>query len=151
MYLTENEFKVLSGIIIGLNDKEMQKKFHLSLSDIKLNKNNLCKKYGAKESYRELKTIADLKKVEVAEPNAIPFFEYEGSVLVKKIKITKIDVIKLVVFFNRVPNRKEYELILDEDFGNMYRFLEIKDPVTNKKRTISSTIDGYDMSERDKK
>ena len=89
MYLTENEFKVLRGIIIGLNDKEMQKKFHLSLTDIKQNKNNLCKKYGVKESYRELKNIADLKKVEVAEPDTIPFFEYEGSLLVKKIKITR--------------------------------------------------------------
>ncbi len=143
MFLTQNEFAVLSGIIIGLTDKEMQEKFHLSKTVIKQNKNALCKKYGGKEHYLELRHLADLKKVEVFETENIPYFQYENSILVQKIKINKKEVQKLYEFFRNKPENKDYELISNDDFSNLYRNIEIKDIETGEKYPISTIIDGY--------
>ena len=148
MFLTQNEFTVLSGIIIGLTDREMQEKFHLSKTVIKQNKNALCKKYGVKEHYLELRHLADLKKVEVFETENIPYFQYENSILVQKIKINKKEVQKLYEFFRNKPENKDYELILDDDFSNLYRNIEIKDIETGEKYPISTIIDGYELTER---
>ena len=141
MFLTQNEFAILSGIIIGLTDREMQEKFHLSEKIIKQNKYALCQKYGVKEHYIELKQLANLKKVEVVEIENMPFYEYENSILVKKIKINKTEAKKLYDFFKNKPENKDYELISDNDFSNLYRSIEIKDIETGEKYPINTIVD----------
>ena len=148
MYLTQEEFLVLSARKMGIHKKsEIAYKFKLSEITVALCDNNLFKKYGIKakssvEAKQKLVEIADLKKVKVVDIDKIPFFEYENNTLVKKMKITKNDVEALSRYFENIEDEnKVYELILDEDFNNMYRFLEIKDLSTGKKEKIISEID----------
>lgn len=140
MYLTKNEFSVLCGIKFIGSNKLISEKFRLKESIIQKNKNNLCLKYGIKDNYRELLKLADFTKLEVFEENEIPYYEYEDSVLVKKIKIKKSDAVKLAEFFKDVPENKDYELIYDEDYRGFYRTIYIKDLETGIKKEIVSEI-----------
>ena len=147
MYLTNEEFLVLSARKTGIHCKrDIAEKFKLSETTVALCDNNLFKKYGIRanstvEAKQKLVEIADLKKVEVVDSDKIPYFEYENDVLVKKIKITKIDVLALLDYFQYVEDeKKEYELILNEDASNMYRILEIKDVETLEKMQLTSEV-----------
>ena len=147
MYLTREEFLVLSARKMGIHCKrDIAEKFKLSETTVAICDNNLFKKYGIKakstvEAKQKLVEVADLKKVEVVETDKMPFFEYENNALVKKMKITKKNVEALSKYFENVKDEsQEYELILDEDFNNMYRILEIKDPLTGKKEELMSEI-----------
>ena len=146
MYLTNDEFLILSGIKMGLSYQEISKKFGLKICTNDPRIGSLCQKYGV-ESPKELIKTAELKKVEVRETQDIPYFEYDenGFNLVKKISITKKDVEKIWNFFENMPANKPYELIAVDDFYNMQQNLEIQDPGTGKKSQIASTIDGYDI------
>ena len=145
MYLTKEEFLVLSARKLGIHSREeISQKFKLSQTSIALCDNALYQKYGIKanstvELKQKLVEIADLKKVEIVDSDKIPYFEYENDVLVKKIKITKIDVLALLDYFQYIEDeKKEYELILNEDASNMYRILEIKDVETLEKTKLTS-------------
>ena len=139
MYLTKNEFSVLCGIKFALNNAQIRKKFNLSETEIKKNKINLYAKYGASD-IKELLTKADFTKLEVFEENEIPYYEYENSLLVKKIKINKPYVTKLAEFFEKMPVNNEYELIFDEDYCGFYRNICIKDLETGIKQEIITEI-----------
>ena len=145
MYLTKEEFLVLSARKLGIHSREeISQKFKLSQTSIALCDNALYQKYGIKanstvEYKQKLVEVADLKKVEVVDADKMPYFEYENNVLVKKIKITKKDVLALLDYFQCVEDeKKEYELILDEDTSNMYRTLEVKDLETYEKSELTS-------------
>lgn len=147
MYLTKEEFLVLSARKMGIHQrKEISQKFKLSETIIALCDNNLFKKYGIKagssiEAKQKLVEIADLKKVEVVEIDKMPFYEYENNTLVKKIKITKKDCLTLFRYFENIEDEnQEYELVLDEDFSNLYRTLEIKDVKTSRKEDLTKEI-----------
>ena len=139
MYLTKNEFSVLCGIKFALNNAQIRKKFNLSETEIKKNKINLYAKYGASD-IKELLTKADFTKLEVFEDNAIPYYEYENSLLVKKIKIKKTYVTKLTEIFEKMPVNNEYELIYNEDYSGFYRNISIKDLKTGKKKEVIMEI-----------
>ena len=145
MYLTKEEFLVLSARKLGIHSREeISQKFKLSETTIALCDKALYQKYGIKanstvEYKQKLVEVADLKKVEVVDADKMPYFEYENNVLVKKIKITKKDVLALLDYFQCVEDeKKEYELILDEDTSNMYRTLEVKDLETYEKSELTS-------------
>lgn len=124
MFLTEDEFIILSAIKIGLNSTEIKEKFDIELVENDLRLSALYQKYGAC-SINELLQIADLKKVEILSKEKIPYYQYEGSELVYKIKICKNDVIKLTNFFDNVSdNTKGYDLIYRNRFDNFK--IEIK-------------------------
>lgn len=111
MFLTKDEFIILSAIKIGLNNTDIKEKFGIELIKNDSRLNALYQKYGA-SSMDELLQIADLKKVEVLPKEKIPYYQYEGSELVHKIKFYKNDVVNLLNFFKNVSdNSKEYELI----------------------------------------
>ena len=111
MFLTEDEFIILSAIKIGLNNTEIKEKFGIELIENDSRLNALYQKYGV-SSINELLQIADLKKVEVLPPKKIPYYQYEGSELVHKIKICKNDVINLIKFFENVSDcEQEYEIM----------------------------------------
>ena len=147
MYLTKEEFLVLSARKLGIHSQgEISQKFKLSATIIANCDRALYQKYGIKanstiEYKQKLVEVADLKKVEVVDINNMPYFEYENDVLVKKIKITKKDVLALFDYFQNVEDeKKEYELILNEDTSNMYRILEIKDVETLEKTQLTSEV-----------
>ena len=152
MYLTPEEFKILNAIKSGLSQQEIKQQFGITMyfNDPRLS--SLYKKYGIKNEGKGLKYAlfqkADINKAEVVNIDEIPYFEYENNTLVKKIKITKEDFSALEKFFKKVKNKnKEYELILDEDAFNMYRFLSVKDVLTGKKFDLCREADGIKINE----
>ena len=111
MFLTKDEFIILSAIKIGLNNTEIKEKFGIELIENDLRLNALYQKYGV-SSINELLQIADLKKVEVLPKEKIPYYQYESSELVHKIKICQNDVINLIKFFESVSDsEQEYEIM----------------------------------------
>jgi len=154
MYLTQEEFIVLSARKMGIYaTSEICQKFNISETAIKFADNALCKKYGisvksAVNAKQKLVEIADIKQVKVVDRDKIPYYEYElisGHkniyTLVKKLKITKKDVLALNNYFKSVEDEnKQYELILDEDFFGMYRFLQVKEPDTNNKIDLTEEL-----------
>ena len=94
-----------------------------------------------------------MKKVEVFSQDEIPYYTYEKAnankevyTLVNKIKITKQDVQRLSEFFETTPDDCEYELIFDEDFYNIYKFITVKNLATGEKFEISTLFDGEDYT-----
>ena len=111
MFLTKDEFIILSAIKIGLNNTEIKEKFGIELIENDSRLNALYQKYRV-SSINELLQIADLKKVEVLPKEKIPYYQYEGSELVHKIKFYKNDVIYLIKFFENVTDcEQEYEIM----------------------------------------
>ena len=111
MFLTKDEFIILSAIKIGLNNTEIKEKFGIELIENDLRLNALYQKYGV-SSINELLQIADLKKVEVLPKEKIPYYQYESSELVHKIKICQNDVINLIKIFENVSDsEQEYEIM----------------------------------------
>ena len=111
MFLTKDEFIILSAIKIGLNNTEIKEKFGIELIENDLRLDALYQKYGV-SSINELLQIADLKKVEVLPKEKIPYYQYESSELVHKIKICQNDVINLIKFFENVSDsEQEYEIM----------------------------------------
>ena len=149
VYLTQDEFIVLSALKMCLNNAEIFKNFKLQLGFNDPRLGALCLKYGAKNK-QELLEKSNLKKVEVTEIENMPYFQYETMKgakvpdLVRKIKITKNDFLLLSDFFKSVNEPdKEFELIWYEDFFNIIECLEIKDTKTNEKYELKTIIDGY--------
>ena len=111
MILTEDEFIILSAIKIGLNNTEIKEKFGIELIKNDSRLNALYQKYGV-SGINELLQIADLQKVEVLQKEKIPYYQYEGSELVHKIKICKNDVVNLIKFFFFLSDsEQEYEIM----------------------------------------
>lgn len=120
MILTEDEFIILSAIKIGLNNTEIKEKFGIELIKNDSRLNALYQKYGV-SGINELLQIADLQKVEVLQKEKIPYYQYEGSELVHKIKICKNDVVNLIKFFENVSDsEQEYEIM------KLFDWIEIK-------------------------
>lgn len=120
MFLTEDEFIILSAIKIGLNNTEIKEKFGIELIKNDSRLNALYQKYGV-SGINELLQIADLQKVEVLQKEKIPYYQYEGSELVHKIKICKNDVVNLIKFFENVSDsEQEYEIM------KLFDWIEIK-------------------------
>jgi len=143
MFLTEEEFIILSALKIGLNNKEIKEKFKIQIYTNDPRLAALCKKYGiyGYNFKKKLVKTTDLKQITVLPINKIPFYQYEGIELVNKIKIRKKDITKLNEFFKNVSDdSQEYELIYNEDYFNLFKFLEIKDLNTNKKYEIRNDI-----------
>ena len=149
MYLTQDEFLILSALKMGFNEIETKKHFGLKLGSNDPRLAALYLKYGVKNK-QELLEKSNLKKVEVTEIENMPYFQYETMKgakipdLVRKIKITKNDFLLLSKFFRTVNEPdKEFELIWYEDFFNIIECLEIKDTKTNEKYELKTIIDGY--------
>lgn len=156
MYLTEDEFKILCGLKMRLNSQQIKEKFGIQIYTNDPRIGSLCKKYGVKNKW-ELIDVANMKKVEVFAQDEIPYYTYEKIddnkevyTLVNKIKITKRDVRRLYEFLEKAPYDNEYELIFDEDFYNIYKFLTVKNLSTGEKFEISTIIDGEDYTEKEK-
>ena len=97
--------------LLFLNNTEIKEKFGIELIKNDSRLNALYQKYGV-SGINELLQIADLQKVEVLQKEKIPYYQYEGSELVHKIKICKNDVVNLIKFFENVSDsEQEYEIM----------------------------------------
>lgn len=82
-----------------------------------------------------------MKKVEVLPKEKIPYYQYEGSELVHKIKICKYDVVNLIKFFENVSDsEQEYEIM------KLFDRIEIKK--LNSQFAVSSKACSYSASLR---
>ena len=88
MYLTEEEFKILQGLKLGLSFTEISKELNKPLRTCDPRIDSLYQKYRVIDRL-ELSKKADLKKVTVANIEEIPYWEYEGTQLVQSIPICK--------------------------------------------------------------
>ena len=148
MYLTEEEFLVLTSFKMGLTHSQAKEKLGITIHTNDTRVANICKKYGIENtcSIRPWidKNVA-MKKVVVFKQETIPFYQYEHNgkfyELVNKIKITKEDVLKLAEYFEKVEdNKQEFELISFNDYFNFYDYLEIKDLKTGEKDKLNFHI-----------
>ena len=125
MFLTEEEFVILSSIKIGLSNPEIKEKFGIPLCTNDPRVDSLFQKYGANDKV-ELIENADLRKVEVCTKENIPYFEYDKDMqLVKKIPVCKKDVERLMKIFENVQDEEEiFSLVYCSNTLNEYLFLE---------------------------
>ena len=140
MYLTQDEFNVLSGKKKGLSNFKISQKFKMSETAVKVAFGNLLAKYDANDS-SDLNEKADIKKTKVTETP--PYYEYEEiegyKRLVKKITLKEQDTTNLKKFLEKAE-KQEFELIFDKDPNNFYRALYIKNTKTNERIEICSEI-----------
>ena len=156
MYLTKEEFLVLSARKMGINVKqEIAQKFNLSEATVALCDRALYKKYGIEASSladynQKLVETADLNKVMVVDIDKMPYVEYEKKgndyILVKKMRISKKEGSALSKYFADIRDDEEYELILDDDVHNMYRTFEIKNISTGKKENLPTESENTDFN-----
>lgn len=140
MFLTQEEFNVLSGKIFGLSNFEISQKLKISETSVKITFGILLEKYGATDSL-DLVQKANLNQIQISENP--PYYNYEKieghKRLVKKIQISKQEFMSLAKFFENVED-EEFELIFDKDPNNFYKALYVKNLKTNEKTEIYSEI-----------
>ncbi len=149
MYLTDDEYKVLSGIIEGLPNHKIEEKYGIKMGTNDPRIVALMRKYGVNlysDNYRkEIRDKADLSKTEVTEKEEMPYFEYIGSELADYIDINKRDVEQLVKYFSDKPDGQwthTHRLYRTQD--GLGTFLYIKDLSTGKMSKLRANIDGED-------
>lgn len=120
MYLTEEEFKILQGLKLGLSFTEISKELNKSLRTCDPRIDSLYQKYGVIDRL-ELSKKADLKKVTVANIEEIPYWEYEGTQLVQSIPICKKAVENIISLLLQVEDdKKEFKIIYSANKLNKF-------------------------------
>ena len=120
MYLTEEEFKILQGLKLGLSFTEISKELNKSLRTCDPRIDSLYQKYGVLDRL-ELSKKADLKKVTVANIEEIPYWEYEGTQLVQSIPICKKAVENIISLLLQVEDdKKEFKIIYSANKLNKF-------------------------------
>lgn len=124
MYLTEEEFKILQGLKLGLSFTEISKELNKSLRTCDPRIDSLYQKYGVIDRL-ELSKKADLKKVTVANIEEIPYWEYEGTQLVQSIPICKKAVENIISLLLQVEDdKKEFKIIYSANKLNKFWLLD---------------------------
>ena len=80
MYLTEEEFLVLTSFKMGLTHSQAKEKLGITIHTNDTRVANICKKYGIENTCSIRPWIAenvDMKKVQVFKQEEIPFYQYE--------------------------------------------------------------------------
>lgn len=120
MYLTEEEFKILQGLKLGLSFTEISKELNKPLRTCDPRIDSLYQKYGVIDRL-ELSKKADLKKVTVANIEEIPYWEYEGTQLVQSIPICKKAVENIISLLLQVEDdKKEFKIIYSANKLNKF-------------------------------
>ena len=106
MFLTEDEFKILCGLKMGLNSKKIKEKFGIQIYTNDPRIGSLCKKYGVKDKW-ELIDVANMKKVEVFSQDEIPYYTYEKADDISGFKYSDIKTLdKNFQYFKFRKNKK---------------------------------------------
>ncbi len=144
MYLTKDEFIILSGLKQGYKLFQIGQEYNISIGMNDPRIVSLCKKYGVDNyNIKALIQKADLNKaVVINNRNEIPYFQYNGYELVETVKICKKDIKELVVFFNNFvkDDDKYYDIITYYD--GLCSYIKLIDKENNKEYSIRTVIDG---------
>ena len=149
MYLTEDEFRILSGIKEGLTSQKIEEKYKIRMGMNDPRIVSLAKKYGVSISNpykkKELREKSDLSKVKVVSKEEMPYFQYVDLELADYIDINKRDILCLVEYFKNISSEawwNTHRLLRTED--GLGTSLYIKDLKTNEIKNIRTNIDGED-------
>ncbi len=125
MYLTNEEYKILSLFLKGLNQSEINKTTDLKLCTNDPRVNSLYQKYRVYDRIELIKK-ADLDKAEIVDITDMPYFEYNEQ-LVKKIPVSKKDIQGLMKLLKTVEDNEEYfDLVYSPNTMDEYLYLETK-------------------------
>ena len=148
MYLTNDEFLMLQSIKQKLTRQQMKEIYYgitLYTNDPRVH--SLCQKYGVDicdSNWRtQLSQKADLNKVEVCTREDIPYFDYDRLELVKKIPISKADVLQLLKAFETLDvfNDTDEYLLQYSPYDGLGSGIHLIDK-NDVKHHIRSWIDG---------
>lgn len=124
MYLTEEEFKILKGLTLGLSFTEISRKLNKPLRTCDPRIDSLYQKYGVNNRIELIKK-ADLKKVTVAKKEGIPYWKYENTQLVQSIPICKKAVENIISLLSQVEDdKKEFKIIYSANKLNKFLLLD---------------------------
>lgn len=124
MYLTEEEFKILKGLTLGLSFTEISKKLNKPLRTCDPRIDSLYQKYGVNNRIELIKK-ADLKKVTVAKIEGIPYWKYENTQLVQSIPICKKAVENIISLLSQVEDdKREFKIIYSANKLNKFLLLD---------------------------
>lgn len=124
MYLTEEEFKILKDLNLGLSFTEISKKLNKPLRTCDPRIDSLYQKYGVVNRIELIKK-ADLKKVTVAKIEGIPYWEYENTQLVQSIPICKKAVENIISLLSQVEDdKREFKIIYSANKLNKFLLLD---------------------------
>lgn len=124
MYLTEEEFKILKGLTLGLSFAEINRKLNKPLRTCDPRIDSLYQKYGVNNRIELIKK-ADLKKVTVAKIEGIPYWKYENAQLVQSIPICKKAVENIISLLSQVEDdKREFKIIYSANKLNKFLLLD---------------------------
>ena len=124
MYLTEEEFKILKGLILGLSFAEINRKLNKPLRACDPRIDSLYQKYGVVNSIELIKK-ADLKKVTVEKIEGIPYWKYENTQLVQSIPICKKAVENIISLLSQVEDdKREFRIIYSANKLNKFLLID---------------------------
>lgn len=124
MYLTEEEFKILKGLTLGLSFTEISRKLNKPLRTCDPRIDSLYQKYGVNNRI-ELIEKANLKKVTVAKIEEIPYWKYENTQLVQSIPICKKAVENIISLLSQVEDdKREFKIIYSANKLNKFLLLD---------------------------
>lgn len=124
MYLTEEEFKILKGLTLGLSFAEINRKLNKPLRTCDPRIDSLYQKYGVVNRIELIKK-ADLKKVTVAKIEGIPYWKYENTQLVQSIPICKKAVENIISLLSQVEDdKREFKIIYSANKLNKFLLLD---------------------------
>lgn len=149
MYLTEDEFKVLSGIKEGLSHTEIKEKYGVQMYTNDPRISSLAKKYGVDihcgNIRKGLIEKADMSKVEVVSKDEMPYFKYIDFELADYIDLCKRDVEKLSEYFKNRPDNEYHTHRLWRTEDGLGTTLGIQDLATGEITKLHTFIDGCEM------
>lgn len=121
MYLTNEEFIILSAYKMNLTNNELLKYFGIRIYTNDLRVDSLFLKYGVSDRF-SLIEVADLKNVEVCDNDNIPFYKYDDDKqLVNVIRICKNDIKALVKIFETIQDENQvFDLVQCSNTLNEY-------------------------------
>lgn len=124
MYLTEEEFKILKDLTLGLSFTEISQKLNKPLRTCDPRIDSLYQKYGVNNRIELIKK-ADLKKVTVAKIEGIPYWKYENTQLVQSISICKKAVENIISLLSQVEDdKREFKIIYSANKLNKFLLLD---------------------------
>ena len=124
MYLTEEEFKILKGLTLGLSFAEINRKLNKPLRTCDPRIDSLYQKYGVVNRIELIKK-ADLKKVTVAKIEGIPYWKYENTQLVQSIPICRKAVENIISLLSQVEDdKREFKIIYSANKLNKFLLLD---------------------------
>lgn len=124
MYLTEEEFKILKGLTLGLSFAEINRKLNKPLRTCDPRIDSLYQKYGVANRIELIKKAAP-KKVTVAKIKGIPYWKYENTQLVQSIPICKKAVENIISLLSQVEDdKREFKIIYSANKLNKFLLLD---------------------------